>query len=447
MLHDILQRNELKNKIIEILNRNEKNLHDITSKRGLYIYGYSGIGKTSFIREIVKECGYSVIEYDAGNVRNKTTIENITEQKTNKQDIISLFHKKKKKMIILMDELEGLNSGDRGGINTLIKMIRSKKTKKQKKEIIIYHQIICIGNYYTDKKILELRKVCDVIEIPKPTNMQVISLLKYELSDIKGISDNEYLELADHVGGNIRTCYQLIYYLRKDIGIIKNLSEIFYTHQYNKNIKQIIEQLFNKKYDINDHFTMISETNRTIISLLFHENIVDYLDIKDQKFYLEVLKNICFGDYIDRITFQKQIWQLNELTFLMKVMYNQFLLHEYNKKNEKGSKNKVIIKDKEIRFTKVLTRYSSEFNNYLFISGLCDKLLVDRSDMFFIFEYLKKDHTNMEIVEILQDYKITLLEVSRIIKFLNKIDNYDKNEDVFDAGGDSDVEDTSYTIE
>ena len=50
--------------------------------------------------------------------------------------------------------------------------------------------------------------------------------------------------------------------------------------------------------------------------------------------------------------------------------------------------------------------------------------------MFFIFEYLKQKYTNVEIVNILQDYKITLLEVSRIIKFLDKIDNYDKNEEV-----------------
>ncbi len=35
-----------------------------------------------------------------------------------------------------MDEIDGMNSGDKGGINTLIKLIRPKKTKKQKKEEI-----------------------------------------------------------------------------------------------------------------------------------------------------------------------------------------------------------------------------------------------------------------------------------------------------------------------
>ena len=36
-------------------------------------------------------------------------------------------------MIIIMDEVDGLNSNDRGGINTLIKMIRPKKQKNRKR--------------------------------------------------------------------------------------------------------------------------------------------------------------------------------------------------------------------------------------------------------------------------------------------------------------------------
>ena len=30
-----------------------------------------------------------------------------------------------------MDEIDGMNNGDKGGINSLIKLIRPKKTKKQ----------------------------------------------------------------------------------------------------------------------------------------------------------------------------------------------------------------------------------------------------------------------------------------------------------------------------
>ena len=72
-----------------------------------------------------------------------------------------------------MDEIDGMNSGDKGGINSLIKLIRPKKTKKQKKENVSMIPIICIGNYHMDKKIKELMKVCNTIELKIPTQSSI----------------------------------------------------------------------------------------------------------------------------------------------------------------------------------------------------------------------------------------------------------------------------------
>ena len=36
----------------------------------------------------------------------------------------------------------------------------------------------------------------------------------------------------------------------------------------------------------------------------------------------------------------------------------------------------------EIRFTKILTKYSTEYNNQLFIQNLCQELNLDIKDMF-----------------------------------------------------------------
>ena len=73
-----------------------------------------------------------------------------------------------------MDEIDGMNSGDKGGINTLIKLMRPKKTKKQKKEDLTSTPIICISNYHMDKKINELMKVCTPFELKTPTNEQIL---------------------------------------------------------------------------------------------------------------------------------------------------------------------------------------------------------------------------------------------------------------------------------
>ena len=50
------------------------------------------------------------------------------------KNVLSLLQKKTKKIAIIMDEIDGMNSGDKGGINTLIKLIRPKKTKNKKKK-------------------------------------------------------------------------------------------------------------------------------------------------------------------------------------------------------------------------------------------------------------------------------------------------------------------------
>ena len=151
-INKILNREEIIIKLKDILNHFEKNKYDLLTKKGIYIYGNPGCGKTTFITNILKELDYDIIKYDAGDIRNKTIIDNITKNTMSDKSIMSLFHKKIKKIAIVMDEIDGMNNGDKGGINSLIKLIRPKKTKKQKLEEITMNPIICIGNYHIDKK-------------------------------------------------------------------------------------------------------------------------------------------------------------------------------------------------------------------------------------------------------------------------------------------------------
>ena len=155
-MNNLLNRDEEANKIKMILKDFEENKNNLTTKRGLYIYGDPGSGKTTFIVNILKEINYDVIKYDAGDVRNKSIIDTITKHNMADRNIMSMFEKKVKRIAIIMDEIDGMNNGDKGGINSLIKIIRPKKTKKQKLEETTLNPIICIGNYHIDKKIKEL---------------------------------------------------------------------------------------------------------------------------------------------------------------------------------------------------------------------------------------------------------------------------------------------------
>ena len=129
---------------------------------------------------------------------------------------------------------------------------------------------------------------------------------------------------------------------------------------------------------------------------------------KNIEFHTNILDNICFSDYFDRITFQKQIWCFNEMTSLLKTFYNNKLLHE-------NIKNRNI--PEEIRFTKVLTKYSTEYNNSTFLQNLCQKLNIGLSDLKLLMITLKNNHSMEEIYKKLEMYDLTNLEINRIMRF------------------------------
>merc|ERR1711965_679619 len=205
---------------------------------------------------------------------------------------------------IIMDEIDGLNSGDKGGITSLISVIRQKKTKKQISEPISNNPIFCLSTNEIDKKTKELIKVCNHYYLLKPTDNEINNMLESNIFTKKSI-----IEIS----------------------------------------KDIVKTLYKKHINIDKHNIYINENDRTIVALLWHENICDIFDSKSKDknvlFYQKILDNFCYGDYIDRITFQKQIWQFNELSSFIKIMNNNSLIHNKYKISS-------LKKNSEIRFTK-----------------------------------------------------------------------------------------------
>jgi DNA polymerase III delta prime subunit len=419
-LVNLLNREQEEKKLIDVLNKFEENKTNLILSRGVYLYGSPGSGKTTFAKKVLKKLNYDIITYDAGDIRNKTVIDNITKHKISDVNILAMFTKKKKKIAIIMDEIDGMNSGDKGGINQLIKLIRPKKTKKQKCEDITMVPIICIGNYHIDKKIKELIKVCETIELKKPTQDQVSSIVSFILPNI----DNKLREnIVEFSQGDLRKINSTYEIYKNHENLLKNeiIKKIFEIKNYNEDTKVIVKNLLNNVYNINDHTFIMNDTDRTSIGLLFHENIIDTFPNKNREecinLYIEVLDNICFSDYIDRITFQKQIWVFNEMSSLIKTMYNNYIFHNFIK--EKKIKNN--FDPSEVRFTKVLTKYSTEYNNSVFIQNLCRQLNMDRSDLFLFFIDLRNKKTIEEIITLFnnENYEINKLDINRIYRFLN----------------------------
>ena len=145
--NEILGRTEIANQIADFLIRFQEIRQDVEQKKGVYIYGASGIGKTQFVLSIIRKMGYDHILYDAGDIRNKTFMDSIASQYLSTNNVLQLFRKQPKQIAIIMDEIDGMNRNDQGGLSALSKLLRHKKMKKHKKENTSAQPIFCISNY------------------------------------------------------------------------------------------------------------------------------------------------------------------------------------------------------------------------------------------------------------------------------------------------------------
>ncbi len=68
------------------------------------------------------------------------------------------FGRRDEKKVVLMDEVDGMSSGDRGGIQELIRVIKTTKTP-----------IICICNDRDSPKVRSLASNCYDLQFNKPT--------------------------------------------------------------------------------------------------------------------------------------------------------------------------------------------------------------------------------------------------------------------------------------
>jgi len=433
-INKIFDREKTANEIKQILLSFDSNSKNLNFKKGIYVYGSPGCGKTYFIKNLLKEMNYDIINYDAGDVRNKALIDNITSNNISNRNVLDMMTKKTKKIVILMDEIDGMNNGDKGGITALIKIIRQKKTKKQRLENMTMNPIICIGNYYIDKKVKELMKVCYTFELKSPTNQQIGLLLNTILPNVNNYKNT----ILNYIQGDMRKLEFVNKLISNKSEILNQeiIENIFHKKSYNEDSKKITFSLINQSLKMEEHNRFMNETDRTIVALLWHENIVDAISNKSNKlsipFYLKILNNMCFADYIDRITFQSQIWQFNEMSSLIKTFHNNKMYHDTFPENQNIFCN-------EIRFTKVLTKYSTEYNNMLFIYNLSQELEMDKKDIFTLFQELRlfygcdfcsnNDLLN-EIEKIFENYNITKLDIKRLYRYLDK--NVKKNSLVTD---------------
>ena len=421
-INKLLDRISIENNIIDGIKNNDT----------LYITGDYGCGKTQLIKNIIKKLDYDIVYYDNTYNRNKQFISDILKNSYNDINVYSLFYKVKKKSVIVLDDIDTINKSDKLAFNNLINMLKdnyksNKNNSKNKNNInkdSTTFPIILINNLSTDKKITELIKLCNVIEINKPDDNSIINILINIFPDIFSntilstdkIVDDFKKTLLLYINNNLSRLKLVIKYHEDGLLYTKFLGRNIDKTSFEYNQKKVVQFIMLRHYDINN-INILNETNKTIVSLIFHENVINLLNNLSHKefvnIYRQIIENFAFSDYIDRNIFQKQLWQLNDVNFYIKILYNNYILHKFDLLKDISYDN--------IEFTKVLTKYSNEYNNYIFLNILYSKLLITKHNIYKLFYNHVNNDTIENIIDIYNTYNINKTDIMRLLKICDYI--------------------------
>jgi replication factor C subunit 1 len=99
--------------------------------RAIIVHGPPGIGKTTAAHLAAKLAGYDVLESNASDTRSKKMVESGLNEVLNNNSLLGYFagdgkkvDEHKKKIVLIMDEVDGMSAGDRGGVGALAKVCK-----------------------------------------------------------------------------------------------------------------------------------------------------------------------------------------------------------------------------------------------------------------------------------------------------------------------------------
>ena len=312
-----------------------KDIYNGQSKKAIiYINGENGVGKTYLVKKILQKVdNLNAIWYNSMNCND--IIDILANKDTSTISILSYFKKHIINNILIIDDFSYRIQQHKTLLTTIIQYI-----KRSNKCI----PVVIINTLDVNKKINYIKKYSYLFTLYTPDTSLIKKII---LEHIPDISEIDMYKLYSLTKNN----------LCKLMAIIPLYHEIIedYTIEYNS--LMIVDKLLTNTQTLNEYYKLIPESDRTTISLIYHENCIRLFPA-DILLYSSILDNYTLSDYLDRYIYQKQLWELSEWTNLIKLFSSNYL-----------------IKDKSSTitsfFTKILTKYAIEYSNKNFIIKLC----------------------------------------------------------------------------
>ncbi|KAJ1654436.1 DNA replication factor C complex subunit Rfc1 [Dispira simplex] len=158
--------------------------------KAVLISGVPGIGKTTAVQLACETLGFRAIEMNASDTRSKKSLDAVVRELTGNHTMSSYFanimeQQDTKSMdhsshpngaVLVMDEVDGMSAGDRGGTAELIQIIKKSKVP-----------IVCICNDRSSQKVRNLANYCLQLTFRRPDASTIANRVK-KIAEQEGLS-------------------------------------------------------------------------------------------------------------------------------------------------------------------------------------------------------------------------------------------------------------------
>ncbi|XP_050368525.1 replication factor C subunit 1 isoform X2 [Argentina anserina] len=432
------------------------------AKKAVLLSGTPGIGKTTSAKLVSQMLGFQVIEVNASDSRGKanskigkgidgSTTNRVKELVTQKSlSMDKSKHSKSvlncgKKSVLIMDEVDGMSAGDRGGVADLIDSIKISEIP-----------IICICNDRYSQKLKSLVNYCMLLSFRKPTKQQMAKRLK-QVANAEGLQVNNEIaleELADRVNGDMRMALNQLQYMSLSMSVI-NYEDVRQRLQSSKKDEDIspftaVDKLFgfNAGKLRMDERVDLSMSDPDLVPLLIQENYINYKPsaaakdasgVERMNLIAHAAESIGNGDIINVQIRKYRQWQLSQSGSLSSSIIPAALLRGQRETLEQGErnfnrfggwlgKNSTLGKNtrllEDLHFHLLASRESCSGRETLRVEYL--PLLLKRLSV--PLRKLSKDEAVQEVVEFMNTYSIsqddydTIVELSKFQGHPNPLD-------------------------
>ncbi|XWS57097.1 hypothetical protein CRYUN_Cryun09bG0142200 [Craigia yunnanensis] len=420
-----------------------KKQNDPGAKKAVLLSGTPGIGKTTSGKLVSQMLGFQTIEVNASDSRGKadtkiskgiggSNANSIKELVRNEALSVNMDRSKHPKTVLIMDEVDGMSAGDRGGIADLIASIKISKIP-----------IICICNDRYSQKLKSLVNYCLLLSFRKPTKQQMAKRLM-QVASAEGLQVNEIAleELAERVNGDMRMAINQLQYMSLSMSVIKydDIRQCLLSSSKDEDISPFtaVDKLFGfngGKLRMDERINL-SMSDPDLLPLLVEENYINYRPssigkddsgMKRMNSIARAAESIGDGDIINVQIRRYRQWQLSQTGSLSSCIIPAAFLHGQRETLEQGERN-------FNRFGGWLGKNSTMNKNYRLLEDFHVHILASRESSSgretLRLEYLTvllkrltnplrdkpKDEAVKEVVEFMNAYSISQADFDTVVE-------------------------------